>query len=338
MDNFIILFVIITIINLFLFKQNQFLSKKIKLIDYPDNLRKIHKKEIAITGGLFIFINLILLLLILKLNIFQSIEFFLEYKRQAVSFILLMFSLFIIGLYDDKYDLNPFKKLFLSAFVILICLLIDESLIINELRFLSIDYSIQLLNLSIPFTLLSILLFLNALNMFDGIDLQVSIYVFLLFIYFIFKFNIDFLIFLLPVMIFIIYFNFKKKLFLGDSGTNILAGLVSYIIIKEYNNDYLKISCEEIFLLMMLPGIDMLRLFLNRIIKGKNPFSSDNQHIHHLYLNIFQQNLTILIIQLHIFLPILIFIFYNKAILYLLILSIMLYLFNMIYLKLKIKH
>ena len=338
MNNFIILFAILAIINLFLFRQNQFLSNKIKLIDYPDNFRKIHKKKVAVTGGLFIFFNLILLFLILGLNIFQSIEFFLEYKRQAVSFIFLIFSLFIIGLYDDKYDLNSFKKLFLSAFIIFICLLIDESLIIKELRFLSIDHSIQLYNLSIPFTLLSILLFLNALNMFDGIDLQVSLYILLLFIYFIFKFKIYFLIFLLPVMIFIIYFNFKKKLFLGDSGTNILAGLVSYIIIKEYNNDYSKILCEEIFLLMILPGIDMLRLFITRIVKGKNPFSSDNQHLHHLYLNKFPQNLTIFLIQVHIFLPILIFIFYDEAVLYLLIASILIYLFNMIYLKLKIKY
>ena len=93
-------------------------------------------------------------------------SFFLEYKRQIFSFILLIISLFIIGLYDDKNEIKKIllKSFFLSAFVILICLLIDESLIIKELRFSSIDYPIQLFNLSIPFTLLSILLFLNALN------------------------------------------------------------------------------------------------------------------------------------------------------------------------------
>ena len=89
---------------------------------------------------------------------------------------------------------------------------------------------------------------------------------------------------------------------------------------------------------MMLPGIDMLRLFITRIVKGKNPFFSDNQHLHHLYLNKFSQNLTILIIQLHILIPILIFIFYDESILYLLVLSIVIYLFNIIYLKLTTKY
>ena len=33
---------------------------------------------------------------------------------------------------------------------------------------------------------------------------------------------------------------------------------------------------------MMLPGIDMLRLFLERILK-KNPFKGDRNHLHHLF-------------------------------------------------------
>ena len=72
MSSFIILFIVLIIVNLFLFKQNQFLSNKIKLIDYPDNLRKIHKENVAITGGLFIFVNLIFLFLISKLSFFNQ--------------------------------------------------------------------------------------------------------------------------------------------------------------------------------------------------------------------------------------------------------------------------
>lgn len=250
-----------------------------------------------------------------------------------MSFLILISSLFVIGLYDDKYDLSPFKKLFLYAFFILICLLIDENLIIKELNFYSGNFSIKLFNLAIPFTLLSILLFLNALNMFDGIDLQVSLYSLFLFIYFIFKFDIIFFILVIPALLFVIFFNYKKKIFLGDSGSNILATLISFVLIKEYNNGYGNVYCEEIFLLMLIPGIDMLRLFINRIIRGRNPFLSDNQHLHHLYLNKFSQNLSIFIIQLHIFIPVLIFNFYNSAIAVILIISISIYLTSIFYLK-----
>ncbi len=48
---------------------------------------------------------------------------------------------------------------------------------------------------------------------------------------------------------------------------------------------------------MMLPGIDMLRLFLFRTIKGKNPFIGDSNHIHHLLVNKFGNIKTIIILN-----------------------------------------
>jgi hypothetical protein len=35
---------------------------------------------------------------------------------------------------------------------------------------------------------------------------------------------------------------------------------------------------------MLVPGLDLFRLFFERIIKGKNPFFPDRNHIHHLLL------------------------------------------------------
>ena len=318
MEKFLGLIIFFIILNYILFRLNDYISNKINLFDYPDNKRKLHKEKTALTGGLFFFIKLIIFILFLKIENFQFLNEAFFNRREFVSFGLLFISLFAIGLYDDKYDLNPFKKIFLSAFFIFLSLLIDESLIIKELKFLTGNYSIQLLDLSIPFTILSFLLFQNALNMFDGIDLQVPIYTFVLLIYLILSKDFQLLIFLIPVMMFIIYYNFRKKLFLGDSGTNLLATLISYIIVKEYNSGNKIIYCDEIFLLMLIPGLDMLRLFIYRILRGKNPFLSDNLHIHHLLLKYFSQNITILIIQLHIFTPILIFNYFNNWLIFLL--------------------
>ena len=33
---------------------------------------------------------------------------------------------------------------------------------------------------------------------------------------------------------------------------------------------------------MAIPGIDMLRLFIVRLINKKNPFKGDNNHLHHI--------------------------------------------------------
>ena len=35
----------------------------------------------------------------------------------------------------------------------------------------------------------------------------------------------------------------------------------------------------------MLPGIDMLRVFIVRMLNRKNPFSSDRNHLHYLLLD-----------------------------------------------------
>ena len=39
---------------------------------------------------------------------------------------------------------------------------------------------------------------------------------------------------------------------------------------------------------MCIPGLDMFRLFLFRITNGQNPFNADNNHIHHILLEIFK--------------------------------------------------
>ena len=51
------------------------------------------------------------------------------------------------------------------------------------------------------------------------------------------------------------------------------------------NNYYDKISAEKIFVLLIIPGLDMFRLFITRINNRKNPFSADRNHLHHLLLN-----------------------------------------------------
>ena len=329
MDIYIFLLILL-IINFVIFNLNNFISNKLKLYDSPDFKRKIHLNKTPLTGGIFIFVNFILFLLILKFS--DNLNTLFTSKRELFSLVFLIFSLFSLGLYDDKYNLGSIKKLFLSGLFIFISVVINENLILTRLNFITNNYNIELYKLSIFFTILSILLFLNALNMFDGIDLQVSSYCILLFFYFMFRFNLELLIFLIPVMIFIVYYNFKKKLFLGDSGTNILAGIISFLMIKFYNINS-NFYCEEIFLIMLIPGIDMLRLFLVRIIKGKNPFLPDNSHIHHVYLRKFNQRVTFLIIQLQIFIPIIIYHFFDINIVIIISLSIVFYLMIITFIK-----
>ena len=55
------------------------------------------------------------------------------------------------------------------------------------------------------------------------------------------------------------------------------------------------ISCEEIFLIFLIPGLDMFRLFILRLLKKRNPFKGDNNHLHHLLLSKYNLKYTLLI-------------------------------------------
>ena len=72
---------------------------------------------------------------------------------------------------------------------------------------------------------------------------------------------------------------------------NIIVGISIFMFffkssaIANYDKIFHDLNIESIFLLFMLPGIDMFRLFLKRIYQGRNPFRGDKDHLHHLLLN-----------------------------------------------------
>lgn len=284
MYNYII--IISIIINFPIIYFFNFLEKNINIFDKPDKIRKFQKKPIALYGGLILIYNLFvfnILNLTSDINLYSEIYF--TNTREYFSFFFGLLLCFIIGLFDDKYNISANTKLLSNSLVILIILIIDENLIIKELSFSFIDTSVELKNFSLFFTLLCILLFLNAINMFDGINLQCSIYCLVIFIVLVYKnISLNLISVFILSLIFFIYLNSKNKTFLGDSGAQILGFVISYFFIKSYNLEN-SFNCDEIFIIMMLPGIDMFRLFLERLSKGFNPFRADNRHIHHLLIN-----------------------------------------------------
>ena len=103
--------------------------------------------------------------------------------------------------------------------------------------------------------------------------------------------------------------HYQNKSFLGDSGCFLISFIIGSFSIISYNSNDIQYS-DTIFLLMMIPGIDMLRLFFERISKKKSPFIADRKHLHHLLLGKFGYAKTIFILFLFIFIN-LFFIIFN---------------------------
>ena len=94
----------------------------------------------------------------------------------------------------------------------------------------------------------------------------------------------------------------------GDSGCFLISFIIGSFSIISYNSNDIQYS-DTIFLLMMIPGIDMLRLFFERISKKKSPFIADRKHLHHLLLGKFGYAKTIFILFLFIYINLMMIIF-----------------------------
>ena len=297
--------VIFFILNLFLVLNFEKINFFQIIIDKPDKLRKFHKKKVALAGGIILFINIVFYCFFLNLNPeFISKEIYFMNLYELNFFILTCTLIFMLGIIDDKFDLNPLNKFFFLIIIIGQYILINENILINTIQLSFLNKSINLGNYSYLFTLFCFLVFLNAFNMFDGINLQSSCYTFIVLIYFLYLSSDSiFIYFLIIFILFFKYLNFLNKSFLGDSGTLLISFILSVIFIKLFNKNLI-IYSDEILIYMLIPGIDMIRLFFERIKKGRSPFSYDRLHLHHLLLEKYSYFKTISLIILFVSLPI----------------------------------
>ena len=271
-------------INLILFLSFDYLSKKIKIYDFPDKRRKLHNIPTPCIGGVFLFINIFILyiLSIFNKNFFYNFFIFNSYEASYVFIISTLF-IFIIGIIDDKIKLNSYLR-FLLLIILSYFVSLNDNFRIEYLTFSFAEINIDLRSYSYIFTIICFLLFINAFNFYDGINLQNGIYSLILSLVIIY--HNPSILFFYVVLFFLFFFltlNFKKKIFLGDNGTYLLALIFGLYFIKLYN-DRIILHADEIFIVMLVPGLDLFRLFFERIFKGKNPFFPDRNHIHHLLL------------------------------------------------------
>lgn len=315
--------IILLFLNFLIIKNYKSISKYINIYDVP-NKRKIHNTKTPLIGGIIFFINLIFFLLIFQLDInyqYNDYKIILENEEIYLYFIFSLI-IFLIGLIDDKIDLNPYFKLFLLGLSIFIFLTLCSSALITEVKFSFIDKTIYLGEFSYFFTTLSFLLFINSSNMFDGINLQSGIFFLIFSITLILLGVINFFILLIIVsLISFLILNLKGKVFMGDNGIFLYSFTLGFLSIKVYNLQIID-NVEIIFILMMVPGIDMLRLFISRIYNKKSPFRPDNFHIHHILLKKFGYFKTILILCLLIIIPLILFLLNLNSIIVIIIYSI----------------
>ena len=263
------------------------------------NHRSSHKTLATRTGGIGVFMTLFLVSLFYYS---KGVEIF-DYTLFVPLGIML-----IVGVYDDLYKAD-FKLKFLLQ-IIVAKILIDQGYVISNYYGLFGLYEVPWLLAQIT-TVFVFLVVVNAINFIDGIDglaiTQVIKTIFLLELLSIEStplLSIGSII--IASLIPLYYFNFKKekKVFLGDGGSMFLGTIVmiyvltslgpNYIILPEYSINKVILA----ILAVLYPLIDLLRVFIIRVLDGKSPFIADKRHLHHKVLALIKRQYQVILIIL----------------------------------------
>ena len=274
MNNTIIIYSLLSFLIFFLCGK---VSYKLNLLDHP-NKRKIHSKATAYTGGFAISVILLFSIFLFtvsdkNLNIILSIAFLVS----------------LIGLIDDKYNLDVSSKLSLQIIPIFY-LVVFENLTLQQIG----DYNyfkVELGSFVIPFTLMCVLLLINAFNYFDGIDgtlgfTSISVLIILYFLIPNQNFQLFLILILIPLVIFLC-FNFSlfklPKLFLGDSGSLLIGFVIAFVLIYLANQNL----THPILLAwsVVIFVYEFLSINLIRLKNKKDPLRAGQDHLHHLLFN-----------------------------------------------------
>jgi len=259
------------------------LTKKISLVDLP-NKRKVHTGNIPLAGGISLFFSLIYML---KFGNFDDF-----YLNSIIGYSLLIS---LVGIIDDKYNLNVGSKLALMTFAIFF--LIKEGLVVNSLGSYDFLGELNLGTMQVMFTFIAVLLLINGFNYIDGIDgICIALFINgLIFLYFL-NFNNEnfnnFLQNLILISTILLLFNISilklPKIFLGDGGSLMLGFIASFLLI--YSFKILNIHPAKLIWCFNLIIFDFLAVNINRFIKNKKIFTAGNDHLHHILLKKFKSS------------------------------------------------
>ena len=139
----LILILISIIINTLIFLNNENIANLFRLYDRPDNVRKIHKSNVPLTGGIFLLSNifLIIIFLIVDNSYFEKLEIFKD-TQDLIIFLFSLILFFLIGFFDDKYDVSANNKFVVMIIFLIPIIFYSTNLSIVQIRvsFLEVKY------------------------------------------------------------------------------------------------------------------------------------------------------------------------------------------------------
>ncbi len=280
------------------------ISFRKNLFDTPDE-RKIHQGAVPRLGGIAFMPSIILsMALVAGVNMLCKRQLYtggfdITVGAQSITIcfgICALMMLYLIGVADDLIGVKYRAKFVVQ--IIAAVLLVISGLIIDDLHGLFGIHEIPLF-LSAPLMVVVIVFIVNAINLIDGIDgLASGLSAIAAGCYGI-KFLMagEYVCALLSVatlgtLVQFFYYNVfgntaaRKKIFMGDTGSLTIGIVLSFLSIEMYMlgdrpGPRMSDAAVWAYAPLLVPCLDVVRVFFHRIIRGRSPFLPDRVHIHH---------------------------------------------------------
>ncbi len=254
-------------------------AQKVGAIDVPKDGRRMHDHPIPRMGGLAMFLGFVL-----------STLLFGEVDRQIRGMLLGCVVICFTGALDDIHPLQWWVKLLLQLAAAAIAVLhgieihvFTNPILFQESEWLVLDW------LSLPITLLWIVLVTNSVNLIDGLDgLAVGVsaigsVTMLVIALLVSEGNVAVVMAALAgaCIGFMPYNLNPAKIFAGDTGALLLGYVLSTMSVIGLFKTYAIVSFILPFLVLALPLFDTCFAIIRRTLRGQSPFHADRGHVHH---------------------------------------------------------
>ncbi len=273
-------------VSLLLTPYTKTLSKKLNVLAIPNN-RSMHVEPKGLLGGIAIFcgFNAGVLLLFLFRPETNEVHFD-DFYKQFIGFLIGGLIIFIVGIFDDKYNMKSKVKL---LFQIIVAIIVIQSGITIDLIFYPIVLPIESEIINKIITLIWIVGIINAVNIIDGIDgLAAGVSAISAFFMMILclisgsPISVVFSAALAGSCLGFLPRNFyPSEIFMGDTGAMFLGYVLSVASILGVFKSYALLSIIISFLVLAFPIFDVGFAMIRRALAGKPIMVADRGHMHH---------------------------------------------------------
>ncbi|MCF8383440.1 MAG: undecaprenyl/decaprenyl-phosphate alpha-N-acetylglucosaminyl 1-phosphate transferase [Chlorobium sp.] len=253
-------------------------ASKLKLLDIPDNNRKVHDVAKPLVGGLGIIAGVLVAMLLF----FPVVKY--------MSFMISILLILGVGVLDDRFDISFKWRFVVQITASIITIYYFPGMRLNSFGNLVGLGPIETGLVMFPVTIFCILGVINAINMIDGLDglagttslASFTAFAVLAWLNDMSAFMLLSLAFVGAIAAFLRFNWYPSKLFMGDAGSMTIGFVLAFFAIELTQKPGSIVSPVASLLVLSIPVTDTLAVMVKRMMRGKSPFEPDKTHFHHI--------------------------------------------------------